>query len=106
MTDQPDSSAAFVMLAVWRVARHILAETSALHPPFFHADRTAAALADEQVSIKELDLPYFQRMFTRLLPAGSLQKGHTAPTARQPAAQHDPAMTPIADTERTAGAAT
>jgi hypothetical protein len=70
MTDQPDSPAAFVMLAVWRVARHVLAETGELHPPFFQVDHTNAALAQEGVPVKELDLPYFQRMFTRLLPTG------------------------------------
>ena len=67
LSDQPESSAAFVMLAVWRAARHILAETPALHPPLFDATVTTAALAAEGVHPSPLDISYFQRMFTRLV---------------------------------------
>ncbi|MEV0457927.1 thioester reductase domain-containing protein [Catellatospora methionotrophica] len=86
MADQPDSPAAFVMLAVWRVARHVLAETPALHPPHFHAEHTAAAVADEGVPAGDLDLAYFQRMFTRLLPSGPAVANPTSPTVTQRAA--------------------
>ncbi|MBB5868976.1 thioester reductase-like protein [Allocatelliglobosispora scoriae] len=67
LTEAPDSSAAFVLLAVWRAARHLLAETEIAASPAFDVTQTRTVLADEGVDTSVLDEPYFHRMIRRII---------------------------------------